>query len=160
MGKYISLFEEYNNSTINRMTTETSGSWANVRDVIQQHKPFTIVCFNDDESYSRFIDTIQTDYIKQEFFHDHIGDDLPHLKLPSIFVPKSKINIFGTKDPYKEYDIFCIITQQKEHVMGQFKDELVDMGNELVSSLSEDDVNGEDYFKIGSMFYKFINFLG
>jgi len=160
MRKYISLFEEYDSSGIKDMTSESAGGWVDIRNRVQQLKPFTIISFKEDESYSRFLDGLDTDYIKQDYYHDHIGDNEPHMKLPSIFIPKAKIDIFGSTDPFDEYDVFCMYYNKEDVITARFEEEELVMGNELVSALSSNEVDSEDYFKIGSTFYKFINFLG
>ena len=152
--KHIKMFEEY--STGKEIREETSGTWSDVRDTIQSLKPFTIINFKNTADYSRFIEDFSDNYIKQTYYSFWNGKENV---FPSIFINKKvKLN----KEDFKKYKMFNILSGEKDSdsislTSEDGKESAV--ANEIVDTLSPSEMYGEDYYKLGSVFYKFINFL-
>ncbi len=142
---------------------ETSSTWADVRDSIQMKLPFVIITFKDEESYQKALDSdMFPDYIKQTSSMSSNGVLVDH---PSLFIVADDDVSFKNKIP-KIFDQFNI----KNLILGKRGEEYCDVyfsdgssspaGNEIVSSLDKDDMANEDHFKMGSTYYKFIDFVG
>jgi len=154
--KHIRLYEDFETPELKELTSETSGTWSNIRNTIQNLEPFTIINFMDEDGYSKFIDNTSHDYIKQERYN--FNDEEQRVS-PSIFI-KGTVNI--NDNDYDEYNIYNILVgkndSDKVMVKTEDKDDEI-VGNEIVDSLSKEDIEGEEHYKIGSVYYKFINFL-
>jgi len=163
MTKYVKLYEDYQQE-INKTTEETGHTWTQIRDAIQTKIPFVIITFKNSESYSSALDSdlLQDDYIKQTAALSHDGKLLDY---PSIFMILDDDVDFKDKIPqiFEKYKIKTLIFGKKgeEYVDYYFEDGTSSpAGNEIVSSISKDDMENDEHFKMGSTYYKFIDFAG
>lgn len=154
--KHIKIFEEFGTDSTKETRAESQGGWVNIRDIIQTLKPFIIINFKKEEGYSRYIDNLDHDYIKQSHCSFIEGEETKH---PSIFIGRKA---YVSDDDFKDYSISSIIVGKKDNPNVKFKtaDSSEYLGNEIESTLSMDDVYGSDYYQIEGMYYKFLNFLG
>ena len=150
MQKYVKLYEDFED-----LQSNVTGNWNQIRDMIQSMKPFTIINFKDMEGCDRYLKDHPSDHIKQSYYNDHTGN---HSKCPSIFIPH-KVNL--EKDDFKKYRLLnCLVGKQgNQNIVIKTGDEKEIIGNEVVSTLSQNEVYPESHYKVGSVFYKFINFL-
>lgn len=161
MLKYIKLYEDYSHD-IKTQTDETGHTWTDIRDIVQTRLPFVIVIFEDTESYTKSLDSFfkEYDYIKQTAF---LSDDGKLVEYPSIFIAIDNDVIFKNKI-HQIFEKFKI----KSLILGKHGEEYSDlysdsgsstpMGNEVVSSNDPVDMQNDEHFKIGSTYYKFIDF--
>jgi hypothetical protein len=145
-------------------SAEMGGTWSEVRDAIQLKKPFVIVVFRTRSSYSEAIETEfkETQYVKQTAVFTVDGDTI---KYPSIFFILDRDVDFRdrVKELYEKFDIKQLIIgkQNAEYSTLYVKDGTSsDFGNELVSTLDPSEFKSESHFKIGSHYYRFIEFEG
>jgi hypothetical protein len=162
MTKYIKLYEDYQQD-IKSTTEETSHTWTQVRDAIQTKIPFVIITFKDKESYTSALDSdlLEDDYVKQSAA---ISQDGKLIDYPSIFMVLDDDVSFKDKIPqiFEKYKIKNLILGKKgeEFVDYYFEDGSTSpAGNEVVSSISKDEMVNDEHFKIGSTYYKFIDFV-
>lgn len=150
MQKYIKLYEDFED-----LQSNVTGNWNQIRDIIQSMKPFTIINFKDMEGCDNYLNDHPTDYIKQSYYNDNTGD---HSKCPSIFIP-SKVNL--EKQDFKKYRLlnYLVGKDGDQNITIKTDTDKEFMGNEVVSTLSQNEVYPESHYKVGSVFYKFINFL-
>lgn len=162
MTKYIKLYEDYQQD-IKSTTEETSHTWTQVRDAIQTKIPFVIITFKDKESYTSALDSdlLEDDYVKQSAA---ISQDGKLIDYPSIFMVLDDDVTFKDKIPqiFEKYKIKNLILGKKgeEFIDYYFEDGSTSpAGNEVVSSISKDEMVNDEHFKIGSTYYKFIDFV-
>jgi hypothetical protein len=162
MTKYIKLYEDYQQD-IKSTTEETSHTWTQVRDAIQTKIPFVIITFKDKETYTSALDSdlLEDDYVKQSAA---ISQDGKLIDYPSIFMVLDDDVSFKDKIPqiFEKYKIKNLILGKKgeEFVDYYFEDGSTSpAGNEVVSSISKDEMVNDEHFKIGSTYYKFIDFV-
>jgi hypothetical protein len=163
MTKYVKLYEDYQQD-ITKTTEDTSHTWTQIRDAIQTKIPFIIITFKNSESYSSALDSdlFQDDYIKQTAA---ISRDGQMVDYPSIFMVLDDDAEFKDKIPqiFEKYKIKNLILGKKgeEYVDYYYSDGTSSpAGNEIVSSISKDDMENDEHFKMGSTYYKFIDFAG
>ena len=163
MTKYIKLYEDYQQD-IKATTEETGHTWTQVRDAIQTKIPFIIITFKTSDSYSDALnsDLFNDDYIKQTSAISHDGKLLDY---PSIFMVLDDDTEFKDKIPqiFEKYKIKNLIFGKKgEDYVDYYYDDgsSSPAGNEIMSSISKDDMTNDEHFKIGSTYYKFIDFAG
>jgi len=149
--KYIKLFEEHNESS----------TWSTIRDAVQSKKPFAIIVCADDKSCAeckvRLRDFVVIDQ------RAYTAENNENLEYNSIFVILNKDTDFDAKIKTLFNDLSI-----KKIIEGKSGDEFFvehydaktsqNMGNELVSEISPQSMPPDDYFKIDSTYYKFINF--
>lgn len=154
MHKYIKVFEEFNDLEMKDHRAESNTSWNAIRDRIQSLGNFTIINFKDRAGYLEFLDQCKEECVKQSYYN---GFGQGTRKCPSLFINKC---ISLDKEDFKKYDLinYLIGKDGKPNIHVKTKDESNIIGNELVSTLSQNDVFPDDHFKVGSIFYKFINF--
>lgn len=159
--RYIQLFEDYTKS-MNANGSETEHTWTQVRDSIQMKRPFVIIIFKNKESQVAAItsDLSKYDCIKQAAMINREGK---HITFPSLFFTLDQDTTFEPmiKNLYNKFKIDSIITGKTNSEFAElYSDDgtSVDFGNEIVSTLSPDDFSTDDYFKVGSTYYRFINF--
>ena len=150
MQKYVKLYEDFED-----LQSNVTGNWNQIRDMIQSMKPFTIINFKDMEGCDGYLKDHPSDHIRQSYYNDHTGN---HSKCPSIFIPH-KVNL--KKDDFKKYRLlnYLVGKQGNQNIVIKTGDEKEIIGNEVVSTLSQNEVYPESHYKVGSVFYKFINFL-
>jgi hypothetical protein len=143
---------------------EIGGTWTDVRDAIQLKKPFVIVVFRTRSSYSEAIETEfkETQYVKQTAVFTVDGDKI---KYPSIFFVLDRDMDFRTrvKELYEKFDIKQLILGKPnaEYSTLYAKDGTSsDFGNEIVSTLEPSEFKSDSHFKIGSHYYRFVEFEG
>ena len=161
MTKYIKLYEDYQQD-LKSNTEETSHTWTQVRDAIQTKIPFVIITFKDREGYTSALesDLLEDDYVKQSAAMSHDGKLIDY---PSIFMVLDDDVAFKDKIPqiFEKYKIKNLILGKKgeEFVDYYFEDGSTSpAGNEVVSSISKDEMSNDEHFKIGSTYYRFIDF--
>lgn len=159
--KYIMLFEDFAADKKDQADSSVS-TWADIRDAIQLKLPFVIVTFGDKESYNSAL--------KSDLFPNHIeqvatmSSSEGMVDYPSLFSTVDDDVSFKNKIPN-------LLDSFKVHsiILGKRGEEYCDIylkdgtsspaGNEVVSSLDKDDVKDENHFKVGSTYYKFIDFV-
>lgn len=163
MTKYVKLYEDYQQD-INKMTEETGHTWTQLRDTIQTKMPFVIITFANTESYSEALDSdlFKGDYIKQTAA---LSDNGSLVDYPSIFMALDNSADFKNKIPqtFEKYKIRTLILGKKgeDYVDYYYNDGTSSpAGNEIISSISKDDMTNDEHFKMGSTYYKFIDFAG
>jgi hypothetical protein len=163
MGKYIKLFEDYENELKNA-SDETSRTWTDIRDAVQMRLPFVIIVFKNSEEYLSALDSelIGSDYIKQKALMSKNGK---LVKYPSIFMIVQDDESFKNKIPkiFNAFKTKVIFLGKKgeDQIECYYADgSSVNAGNEIVSSLEKDEMDNNDHFEIGSTNYRFIDFAG
>lgn len=155
--KHIKIYEDFEKPEIKELTSETAGSWSDVRDTIQNQDPFTIINFKNKRGYSKFINDTNHEYIKQN--HSSFNE-YEHRVTPSIFI-KSNINI--DSDDFGKYTLISVLNGKKDnenvHIQTENAEDDTIVGNEIVDSLERSDIGPDEHYKIGQVYYKFINFL-
>lgn len=144
--------------------SEFAGTWSEVRDAIQLKKPFVIVVFRTRSSYLEAIETEfnNTEYVKQVAIFTIDGKKI---KYPSIFFILDRDMDFRNrvKQLYEKFDIKQLIfgKPNAEYSTLYAKDGTSsDFGNEIVSTLDPSEFKSESHFKVGSNYYRFIEFEG
>lgn len=157
------LFEDYE-KTLKIERSETSHGWNEVRDAVQMKRPFVIIVFRTKGSYEEAAQEYfgQTDYVKQTAI---LSKDSTKVKYPSIFFVLESDRDFKIEvlDLYEKYDIKQIIVGEAGFEYSTLYSQdgtSSDFGNEIISSLDPADLGGDDCFKVGSTFYRFIEFAG
>lgn len=143
---------------------QVSPTWNQVRDTLQMKKPFAILVFRTRSSYLQYLeDTKDADtLIKQIASLDREGQKI---KYPSVFLVLGTDADFSDQahQLFEKYDIKQIVAGQAnvEYATLYLPDgSSSQLGNEIVSTLSPDELQDDEYFKIGSTYYKFIDFAG
>lgn len=163
MAKYIKLYEDFTEDPKKNLE-ETSHTWTQIRDAIQTKIPFVILVFKNRESYLSALDSdlLQDDYIKQTASMSFNGTLVDY---PSIFMVLDDDVKFKDKIPqiFEKYKIRALLLGKKgeeyvDYYTGDSSSSQI--GNEIVSSLSKDEMDNDDHFKMGSTYYKFIDFAG
>jgi hypothetical protein len=162
MAKYVKLFEEYTKKKIDADTEETSHTWMQIRDAVQTKIPFVIIVFKTGDSYREALesDIIEDDYIKQTAVLNKDGQPIEY---PSIFMILDDDVEFKNKIPgiFNRFKIKSLILGKKANDSADFyfsDGTSSTAGNEIVSSNNLEDMNHENHFKIGTHYYKFIEF--
>jgi hypothetical protein len=159
---YIKLFEEFEKAMKDATAPSTQG-WIEIRDTIQNKLPFIIIVFKNRSSYEDAIasEFSNDDYIKQTAMMSHNGT---RIKYPSLFLILDDEARFINKiqNLYRQFKIKAIIINGKgdEYAQSYAQDGTsVNLGNEIVSSLSIDDMENNDMFRVDSNYYRFIDFI-
>jgi len=157
--KYLKLFEEFS-----KEQKESSLTWTEVRDTIQNRLPFAIIVFLNKESYLKAKSKMfkRFTHVYQKAFMSKEGRLVAH---PAVFIKLEKEQPFLSEVPglYDKYKIKAMIVggQGEEYSKYYFTDgSSSSLGNEIMSSLSKDEMENEDHFQIGSTYYRFIDFSG
>jgi hypothetical protein len=159
--KFIKLFEEFNKDAHSADSVDT---WTDVRDIIQTKRPFVIITFKNKDNY---LDAIQSDLKEVDKLNQvaTINTENGSTSYPSLFISGQFAIDFGNKvkEFYSKYKIKQLIIGKpnSDYSTVYFSDGTSsDFGNEIVSTIDQNEFTNEDYFKIGSTYYKFIEFLG
>lgn len=161
--KHIKIFEDFSQDQ-KAQSSETAAGWTDIRDAAQMKRPFVIIVFRTRKSYLDALETelSDVDYIKQTAT---LVIDGQLVDYPSVFFLLDRDTDYSSKvkELYSEFEI-------KQIIVGEANEEYStlytqdgtssDYGNEIMSSLSRDDFATEDHFKIGSTYYRFIEFNG
>ena len=159
--KFIKLFEEYSDMATSD-SSNSSISWNQVRDIIQMKKPFMIIVFKNKDSYldalHNYLNTFE--YAKQVGVMKRDGKTI---KYPSIFISLGEESNYPSeiKKLYEKFKIKQVIvgkSNSEYSTMYSSDGSSSDFGNEIMSTNNIDEVSTEDYFKIGSTYYRFIDF--
>lgn len=160
MTKYLKLFEDFSKEDDSVFTP----TWTEVRDTIQNRLPFVIIAFLDLESYRKAKSKLLkgTEYVYQKA---HLSGGGKLVTYPSVFmrVPEEQQFLESIPKLYDKYKIKAMIVggQGDEYSKYYFTDGTsTDLGNEIMSSLSKDEMENEDHFQVGSNYYRFIDFAG
>lgn len=149
--KYIKLFEEL----------EASPTWSTIRDTIQQKGQFLIIVCKDDDSCFKSKQHLSSYTIIDQTAN--VSENGENLQFPSLFIllnNNTKLDSL-VKTLFNKYSIKAIIAGEKgAEFIKKYYDakSSQNLGNELVSDLSPQSMPPDDYFKIESTYYKFINF--
>lgn len=161
--KHIKIFEDFSEEQ-KAQSSETFGSWTDIRDTIQMKRPFVIIVFKTKKSYLNALETelSDVDYIKQTA---SLVIDGRLVDYPSVFFTLDRESDYRVqvKELYEQFEIKQVIVGEanKEYSTLYSQDgSSSDYGNEIMSSLSRDDFATGDHFKIGSTYYRFIEFNG
>jgi hypothetical protein len=154
--RFIKLYEEY--TDLEQKSLEKHHSWQEVRDVIQTKLPFIIIDFESEDSLEKCIkeELFDEEYVKQTY---HLKRDGETIKYPSVFIFESDPTIKDrVLNLVKRFDIFRIITADLGENLPQLYQggETVDLNPNPFSSLELNDMQGDDYYKINDMYYKFV----
>tara|TARA_Y100000389_G_C17372010_1_gene469554 strand:+ start:627 stop:1100 length:474 start_codon:yes stop_codon:yes gene_type:complete len=156
MGKYIKLFEEYDSNTGSIHSTR---SWGDLRNTMQNKLPFIIVDFEDRESYQKFKDAeLQDKDYSDQTYTIREGDN--PVVMNSVFIFNESYSSEELALKYiKQYNIYRIISGEKgkDFPTVYSKGGTSEFGNDLLISLSPEELGNDDYYKIGSQIYKFIS---
>lgn len=159
MLKYIRLYEDYTKNKSGSINTEHS--WQDLRDTIQQKLPFMIIDFKNKEEAQKCIDEelFDEDFANQIYYLKN--DQGEQMKYPSVFIfAKGRSDLKDRAMSFhKRFDVErMIIGEYGKNAPSLYIDgEHVDLGENLFSSLNIDDMSNEDFYKMKSNFYKFIN---
>jgi len=157
--KYLKLFEDYTDDSAS--DTGSSKSWSDLRDRFQSRLPYVIIDFEDSESRSRCIESELYDeaYVKQRYHVGEAGGDIKVGKYPSIFIfEESDKFINKVLDLIKNYNVKRVVVGK----MGEagstlyMGGESMDYGGEVITSLSSNDIGGDDYYKFESTYYRLV----
>lgn len=161
MTKYLKLFEDFSKE---KEKSDFVPTWTEVRDTIQNRLPFAIIVFLNKESYMDAKSKLfrNHEHVYQKAFMSKEGELVAH---PSVFIKLDEEQPFleSIPDIYEKYKIKAMIVggQGDEYSKYYFTDGTsTNLGNEIMSSLSKDDMDNEDHFQIGSNYYRFIDFAG
>jgi hypothetical protein len=161
--KFIKLFEDFKKEDTGSDQDKLE-TWSQVRDCIQMKRPFVIITFKNADSYAKAADSYLNgkNYIKQTSLLSLEGKEV---KYPSVFITLESDRDFKN-EVRKLYETFEI----KQIIVGSAGSEYStlyggdgtssDFGNEIVSALSPDEFSTDDYFQVGSTYYKFVEFQG
>lgn len=158
MNKYISLFEDYTAAADS--VSPKNHTWSDFRDTINLKMPFMIIDFKDQDSVDQYISSeIQgDDYSEQEYNLKSSAGNLENY--PSIFIfqrsseDQERINSLLKRFKIKR----IIIGKQGEPIFKLYvKDGSYDFASDIKTGISPSDMEGDDYYSVGSMYYKFLN---
>lgn len=160
--KFIKLFEDY---TKDQSETPVSGeAWTHVRDTIQTRRPFVIIVFKNKDSYSEALakDLSTYECIKQTAI---IFTSEGEKRYPSVFFSLDHDQDFSNKvkELYEKFKIKSLVVgKANSEYSTLYLDDgtSTDFGNEIVSTLSPEELESSDQFKLGSVYYRFITFEG
>lgn len=143
---------------------EVSPTWTEVRDTLQMKRPFAILVFRTKNSY--------LDYMKENKSIDNqikqtaiLKRDGKKIHYPSLFLILDSDIDYSDKirQLYDKYDIKMAIAGQAnvEYAKLYAADGTsTEVGNEIISAIDPAELNGDEYFKIGSTHYRFESFQG
>ena len=161
MTKYLKLFEDFSKE---KEKSDFAPTWTEARDTMQNRLPFAIIVFLDKDSYVDAKSKLfhNHEYVYQKAFMSKDGQLVAH---PSVFIKLEEEQPFleSILDIYKKYKIKAMIIggQGDEYSKYYFADGTSsNIGNEIMSSLSKDDMENEDHFQISTNYYRFIDFAG
>lgn len=158
MNKYIQLYEDYT-----QMMQEVSSkghSWSDFRDAINLKKPFMIIDFENEDSSDQFISSEMAgqDYEMQKY---HLKLDNTEIKeYPSVFVfLESSAKPDRIRGLLKRFKIMRIITGSEGDPMTQIHtgEDSLDFASDIMTGISPDDMDRDDYYNVGSMYYRFLS---
>ena len=159
MGKYIQLYEEYTEKLSNGLNMQHS--WQEIRDVLQKKLPFIIIDFDSLEDMNKCIEDelYDEDYMKQKYIYK--DQDANEAFRHSVFIfanGGSKLSNRVLKFKSR-FDIFRIVIGEFGEIYPKayIGEDQVDLGGNLFTSISRDEMGFDDYYSIDSNFYKFIN---
>lgn len=156
--KYVRLYEEY--TDLEQKSLEKHYSWQDVRDTIQSKLPFIIIDFESEDSFKKCVndELFDENFVKQIYYRKNQNTNETE-KYYSVFIFESSKDL---KDKVlnfiKRFDIMrIIIGEYGQSVPQLYTDgESVDLDSNLYSTLKQDEMGSDDYYKVNDMFYKFI----
>ena len=161
--KFIKLFEDFKkkDSGAGQDKIET---WTQVRDCIQMKTPFVIITFKNKDSYESAVNSYlkDKDYISQTAIISMNGKDINY---PSVFFSLDsdrdfKTEVRGLYEKFKIKQVIVGSAGSEYSTLYTSDGTSSDFGNEIMSALSPDEFSTDDYFKLGSTYYKFVEFQG
>lgn len=158
--KVIKSFQSY----LLEQNTEVSPTWSEVRDTLQMKRPFAILVFRTRSSYLDYLKDNKdaSSLIKQVAI---LKRDNQKVNYPSVFlVLGSDVDYSDQiRNLYNKYDIKMAIAGQAnvEYAKLYSADGTsAEVGNEIISTLTPADFDNDECFKLGSTYYRFIDFQG
>lgn len=158
MNKYIRLYEDY--TAMEDSVSPKNHTWSDFRDTINLKEPFMIIDFDDQDSADQFIisEIDGEDYSEQNYNLKSSAGNLD--RFPSLFIFQN-----SSEDPdrinslLKRFKIKRIIGGKRGEPMSKLyvKDGSYDFASDIKTGISPDDMEGDDYYSVGSMYYKFLN---
>lgn len=159
LRKYILLFEEH---SVGAELDETTHTWADIRDAIQTRRPFTIINFSSSEEYNKCLNQeIFDESFAKQSFNQNIEGELKEFPSVFIFEPKGGLHD-RVKTLFSKFKLNSILIgdEGKEFVTIYYTSgESSKGGNDLLNGLNPEDVGGDQFYRIGSQYYKFIETL-
>lgn len=153
-------------STRVELAKGTNPSWAEVREHIQEKKPFAILNFVNSDKYNAFLKDLEKvdkyEYFRQTLHTSQSEEVLEKREVPSaFFIPKGDVDEFFDvmEQCVAHYDLDSVVFGFKEEnkVVAKYKDgEENTIGNEIVVSLDPTEMEPDDYYQFQSNYYKFI----
>jgi len=158
LNKYIRLYEDY--TQLMREVSPKNHTWSDFRDTINLKKPFMIVDFEEKDSADQFINSelVNRDYSKQKYYLKL--DDGGPKEHPSIFIfLSSSEDLNQIKSLFKRFKIKRIIAGAEGEPMSKIYlgDTSHDFASDIMTGISPDDMERDDYYSVDSMYYKFLN---
>lgn len=148
------------------LASGSNPSWAEVREHIQEKKPFAILNFLNRDKYNAFLKDLEKvekyDYFRQTLHTSHSKEVLDKKEVPSVFfMPKGDIEEFFDvmEKCMAHYDLDSVLFGFKEEgkVVAKYRDgEENTVGNEIVVSLEPSEMEPDDYYQFESNYYKFV----
>jgi hypothetical protein len=135
-------------------------TWSDFRDIINLKKPFMIVDFEEEDSIDQFINSelANQDYSKQKYYLKL--DEKGVKEHPSVFIfSSSTVDLDHIQSLLKRFKIKRIIAgSDGDPIFKLYLEEgSYDFASDIATGLSPDDMDRDDYYKVGSMYYKFLN---
>ncbi len=156
MAKYISLYEEYTESSKKGLSKGVS--WSDVRDQMNLKLPFMIIDFENEESRDECIqdELYSEDYIEQSY---NVRRDAKIKLVPSIFIFCDNSDLAEKIESLqKRFNIERIISGKygKRIPTLYSNGESMEFSQDIKSGIGPDDVENDEFYKLGSTYYKFI----
>lgn len=158
MTKYIHLYEDY--TEIGEKGLPKSHGWSDIRDSINLKKPFMVIDFKDEDGKDQCVSSElhKMDYSDQSHYVKDMSGNT--VESPSIFVFCSDFDISKLAASFlKRFNIRKIIVGEPgdKHTKLHVDDDPITFASDIMTGISPDDMGGDNYYKNGSTYYKFIN---
>ena len=158
MTKYVSLYEDYTN--VGQKGLPKLHTWSDIRDSINNKESFMIIDFKDQDSLDQCVQSEihQDDYSEQTYNTKNVDREL--ISMPSVFVfCKDPDCTDRAKSLLKRFKIKRLIIgiQGEKYPKAIIAGDTVEFSSDIMTGISPDDMEMDDYYKNGSTYYKFIN---
>ena len=159
MRKHIKIFEEFIDSV--GEFSETEYTWQDLRNTMQAKLPFIIIDFQDKASYDSCIaKDLYDERWAVQTYNQAQSENGDMKTYPSVFIFETTREIEDrVKEFFKRFQIYRIIVggAESDHPTVYIGGSSGDFGNDIVNGTSPSDVGSDNYYQIGSTYYKFIN---
>jgi hypothetical protein len=158
LNKYIRLYEDY--TAMEDAVSPLNHTWSDFRDTINLKMPFMIIDFDDQDSADQCISSEihGEDYSEQKYNLKSSAENLD--RFPSVFIfQDSSEDDDRINSLLKRFKIKRIICGKQGEPMSKLyvKDGSHDFASDIKTGISPGDMDGDDYYSVGSMYYKFLN---